>query len=194
LTVDASVPERARTALIVEATRIWRRHGLELSWPRDGATPALTGVPLRALVTRGPTGPVRDNVYAVGRLLRPLHAAPLALISLDRARAIVAQTRHGATPFATILDQHVLGVVLGRALAHEIGHYVLDTATHSLTGLMRARFDPAEFADARDGVFVLDRGAAALLAERTQAGRLPWPALPSAAVVEPEHSLSHHRE
>jgi hypothetical protein len=37
--------------------------------------------------------------------------------------------------------------VLGRAVAHEIGHYLLATATHANRGLMRASIDASEFAD-----------------------------------------------
>ena len=63
----------------------------------------------------------------------------------------------------TALDEQRLGVVLGRALAHEIGHYLLDTATHARNGLMRPQFDAVEFTDLREGTFSLDRDAAAWL-------------------------------
>ena len=53
-----------------------------------------------------------------------------------------------------------LGVVLGRAVAHEIGHFLLNTAAHSRRGLMRARIDPHDFVDLRRGGFGLDDDAA----------------------------------
>jgi hypothetical protein len=37
-----------------------------------------------------------------------------------------------------------MGRVLGRALAHEIGHYLLRSPDHSVTGLMRAQHSIAE--------------------------------------------------
>jgi hypothetical protein len=57
-----------------------------------------------------------------------------------------------------------LAVVLGRAVSHEIGHYLLDTNTHARRGLMRARIDAREFADLRSGSFRLDDAARAYLA------------------------------
>ena len=57
-------------------------------------------------------------------------------------------------------------MLLGRALAHEIGHYLLDTHTHARHGLMRPQFDALEFTDLRDGTFVLDRTASEWLKSR----------------------------
>ena len=59
-----------------------------------------------------------------------------------------------------------LGIVLGRALAHEIGHHLLDTPTHARSGLMRPGFNAFEFTDLRDGTFALDRDAASWLRTR----------------------------
>jgi len=56
--------------------------------------------------------------------------------------------------------------VLGRALAHEIGHYLLDTHTHARTGLMRPNFNALEFTDLRNSTFALDHAAAAWLRTR----------------------------
>jgi hypothetical protein len=57
------------------------------------------------------------------------------------------------------LTHQRLGVVLGRAVAHEIGHFLLATPTHAASGLMRARIAAADFADLREGGFFLDRRA-----------------------------------
>ena len=52
-----------------------------------------------------------------------------------------------------IVAERRLGIVLGRALAHEIGHFLLGTHTHASRGLMRPHFDAIEFTDLRDGIF-----------------------------------------
>ena len=70
----------------------------------------------------------------------------------------------GSAAGAVQLLDHRLGVVLGRAVAHEIGHYMLRTNTHATRGLMRARIASREFADLRSGSFRLDRAAEAYLA------------------------------
>jgi hypothetical protein len=46
-------------------------------------------------------------------------------------------------------------VVLGRAVTGEIGHYLLQSNSHSPYGLMRATIDAREFADLRTGAFRL---------------------------------------
>ena len=57
-----------------------------------------------------------------------------------------------------------IGVVLGRAVAHEIGHFLLQTNTHASDGLMRARILASEFADLSRETFRLDKAAEAHLA------------------------------
>jgi hypothetical protein len=64
----------------------------------------------------------------------------------------------------TAMHQFKLGIVLGRAVAHEIGHYLLQSNAHSTYGLMRASIDAREFADLRSGSFRLDRESQASLA------------------------------
>jgi hypothetical protein len=69
------------------------------------------------------------------------------------------------------MRQYKLGVVLGRAVAHEIGHYLLQSNSHSPYGLMRASIDAREFADLRTGAFRLDRESQAFLAAKALASR-----------------------
>jgi hypothetical protein len=69
------------------------------------------------------------------------------------------------------MHQYKLGVVLGRAVAHEIGHYLLESSWHARYGLMRATIDAREFADLRTGSFRLDRESQAHLAARALALR-----------------------
>jgi hypothetical protein len=57
---------------------------------------------------------------------------------------------------------HASGLVIGRAIAHEIGHHLLGPG-HSSSGLMRASFSAREFVEGREGSFELsDRDAWAL--------------------------------
>jgi hypothetical protein len=57
---------------------------------------------------------------------------------------------------APMLREYRLGLVLGRAVAHEIGHFLLRTNAHSDSGLMRASIGAREFADPRADSFQLD--------------------------------------
>jgi hypothetical protein len=56
--------------------------------------------------------------------------------------------------------------VLGRAVAHEIGHFLLATVTHAESGLMRASIDAREFAGMDGAAFRLDHDASQWLRQR----------------------------
>jgi hypothetical protein len=78
-----------------------------------------------------------------------------------------------------------LGVVLGRAVSHEIGHYLLQTDTHATRGLMRARIDAREFADLRSGTFYLDRAAETHMAVLAASGASSAGAVPNFSYPAP---------
>ena len=100
---------------------------------------------------------------AIGKLMRPSSGHPVAMISIEAAKHLVSSVPGRAGEELAAVDERRLGKVLGRTLAHEIGHYLLDTPTHARSGLMRPNFDAFEFIDLRDGAFALDRAAAAWL-------------------------------
>lgn len=72
---------------------------------------------------------------------------PVITVSVARARvsvngAVVAGRLVQELPPA--VSHRLTAVALGRAIAHEIGHYLLQSTAHSRTGLMRAGFSPRE--------------------------------------------------
>ncbi len=103
---------------------------------------------------------------AVGELVRPANGHPVALISIESAQRLISSVPGRAGRELNAIEQQRLGTVLGRALAHEIGHYLLDTHTHAQSGLMRPHFNALEFTDLRHGTFALDHAAEAWLRTR----------------------------
>jgi hypothetical protein len=175
----------ARLALRAEAESIWREGHIRLRWIRRDAE-ADGGALLRVLVIPRATGistlPASPQATAseaspavttwpVGELLRREGGEPIAIASITGARRILDQTRFQALDHPAVHDRR-LGVVLGRALAHEIGHFLLQTNTHATRGLMRAQIDATEFADLRSGKFRLDEAARAHLAALAARGSL----------------------
>lgn len=148
------LPAVARQELLREASTIWRNAGIRLTWVEDdGVSPGR----LRVSVGRRPVGSTHEGRWTVGELLRFDDGTAVAAASITRAEAVVEAAGTGrahGSPSSVV--QHRLGVVLGRAVAHEIGHYLLDGAPHTAHGLMRATFQPGEFTDLRDGTFWLD--------------------------------------
>src|SRR6185436_2392293 len=66
----------------------------------------------------------------------------------------------------------MLGRAMGRALAHELGHFLLASKTHSAAGLMRARRTSSEFFSNERTRFALDAEQRAIVMSRYQPGSL----------------------
>jgi hypothetical protein len=101
-----------------------------------------------------------DATWPVAELVPAEGDDYIAIASIDGARRVLASS--GFKDATAFMRDHRLGVVLGRAVAHEIGHYLLRTAGHARSGLMRTRVDARDFADLRDGGFYLDQASALL--------------------------------
>jgi hypothetical protein len=159
LTVSTELPASARRVLMQEAESIWSGAGVRIHWldtsNADDGAPAL-----RVHVVRQAGAPARADHWVVGELLRFEDGAAIAFASIARAKRVVQAAGIGptqATPESVL--HHRLGVVLGRAVAHEIGHYLLESGTHAGRGLMRATFQPREFTDLRSGGFEVDEAS-----------------------------------
>jgi hypothetical protein len=168
LTVVPNLPDAARMAMMDETASIWRKHGVAIDWLSPVAVRPVARHRLRVLVVdRRESGSTPGEPFTVGELLRPAKGHPIAMMSIESARRLMASVRGRAGYDFIAVDHRRLGVLLGRALAHEIGHYLLDTHTHARSGLMRPRFDALEFTDLRDDTFALDQSASEWLKSRT---------------------------
>ena len=161
LSVSTELPKGARHALVQEVDSIWRSAGIRIHWLGEYDRPAGARALRVAVVKQNgarPAGTVaRADSWVVGELVRSQDGAAIAFASIARAEAVVQAAGPGPTQTAPeSVMQHRLGVVLGRAVAHEIGHYLLESSAHAGHGLMRATFQPREFTDLRSGGFDVD--------------------------------------
>jgi hypothetical protein len=78
----------------------------------------------------------------------------LATVFADRVLAAGARTGANAI------------VLLGRAVAHEVGHLLIGTPTHSTRGLMRAQWSDEELRSNRDRDWVFSRNQALRMQNR----------------------------
>ena len=167
LTTAPTLSDAARASMMNEASAIWRQHGVIINWLHPAFVRPVAPNRLRVLIVQKRL--MADKTaepIAVGELVRPPKGHPVALISIESAQQLVASVRGRAGYELIAVDERRLGIVLGRALAHEIGHHLLDTHTHARSGLMRPHFNALEFTDLRDGTFALDHAAAAWLRTR----------------------------
>jgi hypothetical protein len=170
ITAPRELASVTRLALISETQSIWDEH-VRIHWV-DRDVEAKDGAFLRVFVAPrvvpdGEDGPA----WVVGELVRHAGRSAVAFASLSGARRIVA-TRFQRFDLPALYDRRI-GIVLGRAVAHEIGHYLLQTSTHADDGLMRARIQTEELVDLRRTSFRLDKAAAAHLATIAAVGAFP---------------------
>ena len=158
LAASAQLSAIARASLIREVNDIWQREGVRLQWPFSPPTGTVPDFAIRALVVlrESRTGNSAHQ-WPVGELLFDQSEQPVAVASIEAAERVLATAARADEP--TALHERRLGVILGRALAHEMGHYLLTTPGHARRGLMRASIDARDFADLRSGAFFLDAPA-----------------------------------
>ena len=171
LTVSPQLSNISRAELIAEATQLWGKAGITLTWT-DGSDRGPDSKPaLRVLVIPRRSG-VREtrHRHVLGELLGVGRPGALVVASIDRAETLVNGWRGPAIVPQSLHDRQ-LGLVLGRVVAHEIGHYLLGIE-HARDGLMRASFDPPELIDRRTSAFDLDAGAAKRLKAPAEAPQL----------------------
>ena len=169
LTAVEGLSDISKQALMAEAQSIWRRANVQLRWLGGGADDASGGA-LRVLVTpRAVSTPGHGSRWAVGELLRFEDSGAIAIASIAGAERIVIESQRYRVVDSPDGHEHRVGVVLGRAVAHEVGHYLLATNTHADEGLMRACIDAREFADLDARSFHLDDAAGAHIASMAAA-------------------------
>ena len=154
--LDAVLVERmsgiAWRAMTAECAGIWAREGIALSWsgPSAGADLVIHVVFDDSGVRKHDTK--HEDAFGVtlfaGRVQR-------ILVSIPRARQVVAR-RNGLADSsnATTLDI-ATGIVLGRVVAHEIGHALLLTLSHATHGLMNPRIETDDLRPLRATEFAL---------------------------------------
>jgi hypothetical protein len=132
------------TFALEEAKAIWLDAGVRISWRIEGERTAGDG--LRVLIDDDPGTALSEGlalgwVIFEGDVPRPeIHLSYVnAAVGLERSCQLGALARW--TPLH--IDE-VVALALGRALAHEIGHYLLGPDAHTASGLMRADWSPTE--------------------------------------------------
>jgi len=180
----ARLPEAVLDKAIPVARSVLRKAGVETDWrtvhgreaSHDGevrradpdATPALRV----ELFGRGQTRALAQSPDVLGVSLLPARVGQglYAVVYVEKADAL---SRSSGVPMA---------VVLGHAVAHEIGHLLLGSRDHSAAGLMRAQWSSKELERAAQGQLCFSEDESARL-RRAMASRAPAgpPALLSAA-------------
>jgi hypothetical protein len=148
LVAASDVPAKLVTAIIAETDAVWRGTGISFLWQRqtrESVPPMPT--PYRTPMLRVQIGHERRDVHEwklpLGWIVFDDPATPEqeiylsyenALALLDKSEGVVGKTRS----MTQLQRETLLSRALGRALAHELGHYLLASKVHTAKGLMMA--------------------------------------------------------
>jgi hypothetical protein len=141
-----------------EARRVWALHGVDLTWG-DGAPsqPALYGAVVAVVLSNTEVASRRftnSNQVLATTVFRG--STRVVYVSVGRVQHLAFGMK---LPQSEGGNDHWFGILLGRVIAHEIGHVLLATHAHARTGLMRIDFGSSVLAtdDAAVQLTTLDR-------------------------------------
>lgn len=134
------MPPRVKASAVEEITRIWVPYGVDVVISDASDARQDADVRLTVALADRPNRPLASG--ALGSIVF-LDDEPQPTITMyhEAIDALISGVRFEGTSelqWPTAFRDLIVGRVLGRGLAHEIGHYLLRARHHSSAGLMRA--------------------------------------------------------
>ena len=141
---DGGLPVAQLYEALNQMQRIWRAAGIKLTTGRYGEPPGYGGatVSLRLLGT----GARRIDGGTVLAWVSPTESgppAPILFVSLQGIRELLEPVEFRGRPLKQRPDairDRFIAMAIGRAAAHELGHFLRGERQHTTQGLMRARY------------------------------------------------------
>jgi hypothetical protein len=162
LTFDAAriVSPAVRANAIKEAARIWQRYEVSLLTEDDGECGSVGDVAVTVTIDVGHDPAA--GAAGLGAIQFAPDGTPASdiVLNYDAVKRIAT-----SAPFMGLhpalwpagLREEIVARALGRALAHEIGHYLLRSPHHTSSGLMQARQKGSMLGNPNDRGFELTR-------------------------------------
>ena len=154
---DAGIPAATLRGAELEASRVFSQSGIEVRWLNCPLPPAVP----ESTQNRG--NPDQCAAANFPRYLQ-LRIAKRSLNLNEFAMGISYLSADGVGCYADLFYQRVMethesshissATILGHGIAHEIGHLLLGTNSHAASGIMRARWQPADLASASKGTLL----------------------------------------
>lgn len=173
VTVAVDIPPTLIPRALAEAEAIWRPAGVVIIWQREGGI-EMHAPELRVWIGDGTGRGNREQAMPLGWIGFEDDGSPTRNIYVSHANALALlnamQGAGSAARMPIAQRETLLGRAMGRALAHELGHYLLALKGHSATGLMRARRTSSEFFSRDATRFTIDAAQRAVVLSRLQPG------------------------
>jgi len=149
-------PPRVVAGAVGEAADLWAPYGVAIVLAESAAPPASDGFVITVAADLRQSGERTDALAAVAFAA----GRPCRLITVftgELLRVIEATRFAGASEWQwpRLMRERIMGRALGRVLAHEIGHILLDTRQHATVGLMRPAHGGADLIAPERSRFVL---------------------------------------
>jgi hypothetical protein len=128
-----------------EVREIWSDVGVSIAFSRYGELthPDEATISLRILLMPAPSSGGANRVLAWVTATDSGRSAPLLFVSLPAVTEAVMGAEALGRPVTKLtrdLRDRLIGRAVGRVIAHELGHYILQSARHQDRGLMRANY------------------------------------------------------
>lgn len=135
--------------LISQMQEIWEDAGVAVTSGRYGdSRPGHARISLRVLRVSPPSNSIRVGPILAWVAFEPTgRLAPQLLVSLPAITSLVSTAEFAGYPIRRLsreLRDELLARAIGRAAAHELGHYLLQRAGHQARGLMRASYSASD--------------------------------------------------
>ncbi len=155
---------RERDVVLVETNVIWNQYDVHVRWtdaPDENCDRLiLVKADTEALVGEAAHEAALGWVpFVEGRARR------LVFLRLARTRRLIADLNKVSRPEA--VDSLPFAKFIGRGLAHELGHVLLNSRTHPEAGLMRGRYRPGDVLDSPARSYTLSSAERAVLLAAT---------------------------
>jgi hypothetical protein len=148
------------------ASRVFRKAGVESQW--TGPSRSFESSDIQLDIVAGVMVDrlgLPDGVIGVAPGAEP--GRRLSYVFYDRVESLAAK-QMSRRAHASICEGASTAQILGYAMAHEIGHLLLNLQTHSDVGIMRANWDVRTLQDACYGYLLFTRQQAELMRTEVQ--------------------------
>ena len=137
LSQKISISARGAAVVLAESNAIWMPHGVGMRWTEPSG-----GRCDRLITVKGDQEALAEDATRESALgwvpFVEGRARQLVFLRVGRARMLVDALSPGTRPER--LTELMVAKLLGRSLAHELGHVLLNSRSHEESGLMRARY------------------------------------------------------
>ena len=166
----AGVDDQLVAGMFRELASVWKRCGVEVLSYAEGLEPRPVTTVSLILSSGWPPADAAGGLGWIHFDSNPAQTpAPVLMVSLAATRALVEAGDYRGIPVAQrplALQRELIARALGRAAAHELGHYLLASREHAARGLLRAQFRRDELVSREAAAFGLEVPERLMLAAR----------------------------